>query len=251
MTDALAASRRLRVPLLALGGDFMTGKEMEHRAERFTIPGNALYLRGRVGPLGELTAGTAHGLLAIFPDYAVEGTWSRTADLPASFAAAAYLGACEDWGAGHLAGADGLDEAADAMLRVVDGTWSGTLPILDAWKRAERPTRPPALAAYAAMLLRELRGGLLFAALAVHGLPVPFAVLADPLGGVPRLLRTGWRQELADQLAFRYAEEHGELWRAAEEDTDRAFAARLRAALGDAGAVELADRVEALHAASR
>jgi hypothetical protein len=251
MTDALEASRRLRVPLLALGGDFMTSKEMENRAERFTMPGNALYLRGRVAPLGELTAQAAHGLLAIFPDYAVEGTWSRTHDLPASFAAAAYQGACEDWGAKHLAGADGLEETADAMLRVVDGAWTGTLPIVDGWKRAERPTRPPALTAYAAMLLRELRGGLHFAALAVRGLPVPLAVLADPLGGVPRLLRTGWREELADQLAARFTESHVELWRSAEEDTDRAFAARLQAALGDVGAVELADRVEALHALSR
>ena len=53
------------------------------------------------------------------------------------------------------------------------------------------------------MLLRELRGGLHFAALRAHGLDIPVAVLADPSGGVGRLRRTGWRHEQVDALQAR------------------------------------------------
>jgi hypothetical protein len=253
MTDrtALDASRRLREPLLTLGGTFMTAAEMKAESAPLGLPRGSLYFRGRVGVLGEVTKETAFGLLAIFPAYAVHGTWDGTAQLPAAEAVRRYRAALAAWARHHLAGQPHLDELAAAMFAVVDAAWTGTLPLVDAWRRVDRPTDPAERAAHAAMLLRELRGGLHFAALAVHDVPVPMAVLADPLGGVPRLLRTGWRPELAEELAAQFRPEHAERWRAAEDDTDRVFADRLRDALGDEEAGVLADRVAAVEAARR
>ena len=247
----LDASRRLRVPLLELGGRFMVAAEMKAEAQPLGMPRGALYFRGRVGVLGEVTAPTAHGVLAIFPERAVLGTWQSTAGLPAAAAVQRYRAANAAWGRNHLAGRPGLTETAARMLAVVDADWTGTLPLVEAWRQVPRPTEPAELAAHAAMLLRELRGALHFAALAVRGVPVPLAVLVDPLGGVPRLLRTGWSQEEADDLVARFRPEYEDRWRDAEADTDRAFADRLRAALGAGGAAELAGRAEQLADAVR
>lgn len=248
---SLDASRRLRVPVLGLGGTFMTAAEMKAEAAPLGLPAGALYFRGRIGVLGDVTAQTAHGLLGIFPAPVVHGVWASTAALPAPVAVERYRAAYAAWGRAHLTDLPGLAEATAAMLRVVDGTWTGTLPLADAWARVERPDEPAERAAYAAMVLREVRGGLHFAALALRGVPVPFALLADPLGGVRRMLRTGWTQELADELTAGFTPEHARRWRLAEDDTDVAFAGCLAAALGEDGAAELADRLAALHAASK
>jgi hypothetical protein len=241
---ALDASRRLRVPLLRLGGDFMVSPEM--KAESLGHGRAAMYFRGRVGVLGEVTVDTALGLLAIFPADLIHAVWARTAELTAATAAERYGAAASAWGRTHLAGRPGLIETAERMLAVVDADWTGTLPLVDAWRRAPRPSAPAELAVHAAMLLRELRGGLHFAALNVHGLPVPMGMLADPLGGEAFLRATGWSQEQIAELVDEYRPEHAERWQAAEDDTNRAFADRLRAALGDGGATVLAEQVERL-----
>lgn len=249
MSDALAASRRLRVPVYVLGGGFMIGPEMRAEAATVGTRRGSLYFRGRVGVLGEVTPTTAAGLLAIFPDRLIQDTWTDTVELPTASAVERYRAANAAWGRAHLAGRPGLGETAARMLAVVDTDWTGTLPLVEAWRRVPRPAEPAELAGHAAMLLRELRGGLHFAALAVRGVPVPLATLVDPLGGVPRLLRTGWSQAEVDELLARFRPEHADGWHAAEEDTDRAFAARLTAALGADGATDLADEAEALAAA--
>jgi len=78
-------------------------------------------------------------------------------------AVAAYTRVIETWGTGHLAGAD-------------------------------EPRRTAELA-FAVMLLRELRGGLHFAALRAYGVGVPDAVTVDPTGGRrrKRWTRPNWR----------------------------------------------------------
>ena len=246
MSDALAASRRLRVPVYVLGGAFMVGAEMKAEAATVGTRRGSLYFRGRIGVLGEVATTTAAGLLGIFPDQVIQDAWAETAELPTASAVERYRAANAAWGRAHLADRPGLAGTAARMLAVVDTDRTGTLPLVEAWRRVPRPTEPAELAAHAAMLLRELRGGLHFAALAVRGVPVPLATLVDPLGGVPRLLRTGWSQAEVDDLVARFRPEHTAGWQAAEDDTDRAFAARLTAALGADGATVLADEAEAL-----
>jgi hypothetical protein len=244
MGDAVEVSRRLGGPLFALGGAFMVGPEMKAEAAAVGTRRGSLYFRGRVGVLGELTAETSTGLLAIFPEWLVRATWTDTAELPTATAVARYRAANAAWGRTNLADLPGLTGTAERMLAVVDADWTGTLPLVEAWRRVPRPTDPAELAAHAATLLRELRGALHFAALAVHAVPVPMAVLADPSGGVPRLLRTGWPQDQVDELAARFRPEYADGWLAAQEDTDRAFAARLTGALGPDGAATLADEAD-------
>src|SRR5262249_60009438 len=84
-------------------------------------------------------------------------------------------------------------------------------------------------AAPALAVLRELRGGLHFAALRSHRLEIPLAVLADPGGGPARLRRTAWEEDAIAQLQQRAAAtpDLQSRWRAAENATHAAFADQL------------------------
>lgn len=248
VTTATDTARRTALPLQRVGAAFMIAPEMKVEAAALGMARGPLYFRGRVGVLGDVTAEAAYGLLSIFPEYAVLGTWGSTSGLTPAAAVERYRAANVAWAHNHLTGGPDLAEATTAMLAVVDAAWTGPLALADGWKRQPRPTHPVEAAAHAATVLRELRGGLHFAALALHGVPVPMAVLADPNGGVPRMLRTGWQQEQVDELVAAATPEHQERWRAAEDDTDRAFGAALTTALGADGATRLADQLDALSA---
>ena len=94
-----------------------------------------------------------------------------------------------------------------------------------AWRAQDRPDDTSGHAAYLVMLLRELRGGLHFAALRAQGIEIPVAVLADPNGGVTRLRQTGWRTEQIEGLQERAARvpDLAARWTAAEQMTDAAY----------------------------
>ncbi|MEV8443142.1 hypothetical protein AB0425_37675 [Actinosynnema sp. NPDC051121] len=94
------------------------------------------------------------------------------------------------------------------------------------------------------MVLRELRGGLHFAALRAVGLGVTQAVALDPGGGRGRLLRTGWRPEDAEALPASVADRPDlrDRWRRAERSTDDRFA-DAPAVLTGAERAEFADRL--------
>lgn len=240
-----------RVPLLALGGDFMTGDEIGEQAKELGIPKGGLYFRGRVGVLGDLTATAAHDLLAIFPAWLIDRTWTSSASIPAPRAVEAYTASCHDWGRRHLADLPAGERLADLLARAVDGVEPVGAVLARAWQHAERPDDVPARAAHAAMVLREVRGGLHFAALSLVSLPIMRAVVADDLGGAGRMRRTGWSKEAIAEIVDSARSDDKERWREAEAATEAAFVGVLGDALTVDEMNELGGLVLDAYAASR
>lgn len=228
-----------RVPLLALGGDFMTGEEIGARAKELRIPKGGLYFRGRVSVLGDVTPTTARDVLAIFPAWLIDKTWSSSANLSREAVMQAHVDACHEWGRTRLAGMGECARLGELLVRAVDGTHPAGAVLARAWQQAERPVDAPALAAHAAMVLREMRGALHFAALSLVNLPVTRAALVDDLGGASRLRRTGWSREETTALVADAQEGDAERWAEAESATDAAFLAAVGEALGESGTNEL------------
>lgn len=246
MSITLDVSRSTAAALVRIGGRFMNGEHMDTAAEAYRLPGTALYFRGRIGAVGEVSAPVAISLLGLFPRWVVELAWEETKALPAVAAVHGYVGACTSWGSVALAGLKHADRLVELAEEVVDRAESTALPLFAGWRAVSRPAPGPGRAAYALMLLRELRGGLHFAALRAAGLDVPLAVIGDPIGGLPRLHRTAWRPEDIEPLQRRAdaVPDLKQRWNAAEETTSVAFAGCL-AVLTQDQVKELADAITA------
>jgi len=249
---AVDIARDTGTALVDAGGRFMTREEMSAQAKPFGMPAGGLYFRGRAGALGDVSATVATSLIGIFPSWVIELTWRDSAALPAHVAVAAYIRANAQWGRAHLAALSGAERLAELAERVVAAADASALPLFAAWREQPRPDDAPARAAFALMLLRELRGGLHFAALRSAGLDVPLAVVTDPRGGEARLRRTAWREEDLAPLLARADATPGlhDRWAAAEEATNVAFAAHLDVLTDDEQA-ELAELIHAAAEASR
>src|SRR5205823_1024038 len=102
-----------------VGGRFMNGKYMDAAAERYGMPGTALYFRGRIGAAGTVPAPVAVSLLGLFPRWVVEMTWEETAAFPAKAAVPAYVGALTAWAGDNLAGLDGTDRLVELAEKVI------------------------------------------------------------------------------------------------------------------------------------
>jgi hypothetical protein len=235
--------------LVDVGGRFMTSPEMAAEGTPFGMEAGPLYFRGRTGIVGAPGPAVAESLLGIFPRWVIDAVWESSAAHPTADLVAAYARACAAWGRRHLADRPGAVDAVPLMERVVDAADASALPLFAGWRDAPRPDDAPARAAHLLMLLRELRGGLHFAALRAHGLDVPVAVLTDPRGGDARLRRTAWTDPDIEALRARAVAvpDRTARWAAAERSTTAAFAERVAvlepaARAGLASLVEAADR---------
>jgi hypothetical protein len=211
--------------LVETGGRFMTSKQMESAAEPFGMKSGAFYFRGRAAAMGDVTAPVAAATLAIFPTSLISTVWERSAAMPAQVALTGYQDACLLWWQQYFAGFEGAARLGELAARAVDAVDPSGLALFAAWRAQERPDDTSGHAAHVVMLLRELRGGLHFAAVRAHGIDIPVAVLADPHGGVARLRRTGWRHEQIAELETR-AQAMPDLsarWSAAEAMTDASY----------------------------
>ncbi|ROP39659.1 SCO6745 family protein [Saccharothrix texasensis] len=238
----LSTARSTRDALVGRAGSFMTSPELAAREEAAGLPPRTLYFRGRTAVLGNPPPGVVASVLGIFPEWLVQAALVRT--LPAERAIEAYLGACWDWARDHLGGTPEPARFAELAFTVVDGADASALPLFRGWREVARPDDGPAALGHALMVLRELRGGLHFAALRAVGLGVTQAVALDPGGGRGRLLRTGWRPEDADALLTAVAgrPDLAARWRQAEQATDDRFDDAL-AVLTDAERAEFAARL--------
>jgi hypothetical protein len=250
--DAVPEPGGLGAALVDVGGRFMTAPEMAAAAGPFGMTAGSLYFRGRTGVLGAVSPAAAEALLGIFPRWVLDVVWQSSADHPVDDLVSAYARALAAWGRARLAGLDDPARLVGLAERVVAAADPGALPLFAGWRAADRPADPPARAAHLLMLLRELRGGLHFAALRANGLDVPVAVLADPRGGEPRLRRTAWTEPEIEALRERAARVPDRVarWSAAERATGRAFAAQLEV-LTEPERAELATLVAAAKAASQ
>lgn len=246
--DRSTSAHRIRGPVVTLGGAFMTAPEMTAEESDLGLPRHSLYFRGRSAVLGDPPPHVVAALFAIFPDWLIERVISSaTPAVPAAHAIAAYSRACATWGCRTFADTPATARSAALLYRLVDAADASALPLVAGWRAQTRPDDAPARLAHALMVVRELRGGLHFAALRASGLGVTEAVVAEPGGGRGRLLRTGWVAEDADMLIAR-AQARPDLMdrrQRAEQSTDESFGLAL-AALSDAEVEELRDLCDGL-----
>lgn len=239
MQTVQSTAHDIRGVVQRLGGAFMTSEQLAAREAEAGLGPRALYFRGRAAVLGSPGPAVVTELFGIFPAWVVEALVPAANEAVSDDAAvAAYLVGLWDWSREHLPVDHRL---ADLLLRVVDAADAGALPLFAGWRAAVRPIDASERVGHGLMLLRELRGGLHFAALRAAGLTIPEAVVLDPDGGRSRLLRTAWRPEVADRLiAGVEARPHlAQAYQAAQRATDDRVDEVLAAALDDRERAEL------------
>lgn len=227
--------------LARVGSKFMVSAEMTQRGEAIGLAGSALYFRGRMAALGEANAVAAAEIMGIFPTSLIGHLWAKSADIPASAALSAYTEVCADWGRERFVGLSDPGRLSELASAVVDRTGISSLALFGAWRQAPRPQDPLGQVAFMLMLLRELRGGLHFAALAVHGLEIPWAMVANPdMSSPENFEKLGWRaaEIEAVQRAAADVPRLAERWAAAEALTAGSFQERW-SALAEAEQQEL------------
>lgn len=224
--------------LHALGAPFMVSTHLQQECRAVGMAEHTLYFRGRVGPLGDLTASSAAQLLAVFPHPLVAAVWSRTVAVPAADATPAYLRACHAWGRDRLADDDDTRRLAKILAPAAAAATSDHLPLANAWSQVELPADAPARLAQAAMVLREIRGGLHFAALALQNLPIRRALAINEENQPGRLARTGWRPDAVREVLAESQPGDRELWSEAETSTGTALRRVLSEVLDDATVAE-------------
>lgn len=224
MTETAAFAAVTREAVKA-GGRFMTAREMKNAGEPWGVNRVQLYLRGRAGAAGEVSSTVATSLYGMFPAWLIDLTWQETTALPAAAATTAYATACWEWGRKRVASLAGSEDLAELAERIVDSADASALALFAAWRSWQRPEDPPARAAHAVALLRELRGGLHFCALRGRGLDVPAALIADPEAGPEQMRKTGWSDDDIAALGHRAAAipDLATRWARAEHDTNAAM----------------------------
>ncbi|RZS40936.1 hypothetical protein EV193_103254 [Herbihabitans rhizosphaerae] len=244
--DHVKVAEEIRPVVQRAGGRAMTGPEMAKQEARLGLPDKALYFRGRSAVLGDPPPAIVVEVFGLFPAWVVEALLPvATRKVNATEAVHAYSAALWAWSRTNLSTVDEPARLAELMLRVVDAADASALPLFAGWRVAPRPDDPVELLGHAINVLRELRGGLHFAALRANGLGVRDAVVADPDGGRGRLRRTGWRDADADELIAN-AERIPDLadrWAAAQRLTDELTGQALAVALDSTELAELRDRV--------
>ncbi|OLR90807.1 helix-turn-helix domain-containing protein [Actinokineospora bangkokensis] len=216
---AVSTAADTRDVVHGLGGAFLTSPELAEQEAAAGQPAGVLRLVGRASALGAPTPAVATEALGVHPAQVVEQAHADCT-LLAEDALAAYLEGLRQWSATALAGATTPDRTADLIFEVVDHAGAGGLLLFAGLRAADRPHGGPQRLGHALMLLRELRGGLHFAALRACGIPVPVALLADPRA--EPLADLGWTPAEVDALTAAAAalpHLHAR-WEAAEEATN-------------------------------
>ncbi|MET8846591.1 hypothetical protein [Amycolatopsis sp. NPDC004625] len=242
---------RIRPVVQVLGGKFMTSPELAAVEAEAGLPPRSLYLRGRSAVLGDVPPKVAAELFGIFPHWLFEFVLPpAVAVLDAPAAVRAYAESSARWSRVSLSAVSDPGRLADLLFRVVDAADASALALFAGWKNAERPSGDVERLGFALMVVRELRGGLHFAALRALGLSVPEAVIADPEGGRERLLRTAWPEDAANELTAAAGRKPDlrDRWRRAESMTDARMGELLASALTGPQRAELDRRLAELAA---
>ena len=160
--DATTAASTIAGPLGNLAANFYFSPEATARGDAIGLDVISLYGAGRASMLGGVDPDTADGVFYFFKPGMVAGVVARGRSLAAEDAiAAAHLGAADDYADAHLAGVDAatLNAFTDSVNALAATVPSGSSPLFDGYRAAPTPTTDAARAYRAAILLREVRGG--------------------------------------------------------------------------------------------
>ena len=191
------------------------------------------YFAGRAGVLGEAEASTVNSAFAVFEPNAVKMFWDQgRAVHGAAGGAKLYSEQVVEFAAAYLSGADGLDRIGELGEKIIQSAPDSGIPVFAGWRAMPLPEDAPGRALQVMFVLRELRAGIHFQALALSGVsPVEAHMLNK---GAEYCKIFGWAEPFADGA------DKKERYEQASEATDRRMAEIVGAALTIEEAAELA-----------
>ena len=160
--DAMTAASTIAGPIGSLGGNFYFSPQAAARGEAIGLDVVSLYGAGRASVLGGVDPEAADEIFYFFKPGMVAAVVSRGRSLAGEDTiATAHLGAADDYAEATFADVDSATLAAftDAVDALAATVPSGSWPLFDGYRSAPAATTAPARAYRAAILLRELRGG--------------------------------------------------------------------------------------------
>lgn len=191
------------------------------------------YVAGRGGVLGEATGVTVSSVFVVFEPTALTAMWDEgVAVRGASGAAQLYWEQTAGFGRRYLSEARGLERIAALAEKVIAATPIAGLPLFAGWRAMPLADDAAARALQVMFVMRELRAGVHFNALAISGIT---PVEAHMLNKGPHYASMfGWSEPFADgaDKKDRYAQ--------IEQQTNRRMAELFSAALDPTEAAELA-----------
>lgn len=191
------------------------------------------YVAGRGGVLGEATGAVVSSVFAVFEPTSLSAMWDEgVAVRGAAAAARLYWDQTAGFGRKYLSGAQGLDRIAVLGEKVIAKTPIAGLPLFTGWRAMPLAEDADARALQVMFVLRELRAGVHFNALAISDVtPVEAHMLNK---GHQYTTMFGWPEPFADgaEKKDRYAE--------IEQATNRRMAEIFAAALDPAEIEDLA-----------
>jgi len=230
----LEAVRAAGPPIEEIGTLFMLHPDTFAQSTAHGYPHPfAGYFAGRGGVLGEADAGTVDAIFAIFEPNAVKTFWENgVAVHGAAGGARLYAEQVAEFGRLHLKGADGLDRIAELGEKIIEAAPVTGLPLFAGWKRMPLAEDAEARAMQVMFVLRELRGSVHMAALAVAGLTPVEAHLLNK--GAHYCTMFGWPEPYSS------AEDKRPDKQAAEDATNRRMVQIVGTALSAEETAELA-----------
>jgi hypothetical protein len=215
VTDALDTVVAAKPVVTGLGGAWMISSEAKAAGKVHGYRGWQLYLVGRAGVLGDVSADVVHATLGfLHPDLVRTGWDAGRAVAPLAETVGRYVEVCRSWGRNRYAGLAEADRLADLLHRVVHAADPAGWPLFAAWRAQPLPDDGQGRVAQLLHVLREHRGGAHLAAVRQAGLAPLEAVLAGG-GGAPNATFFGWPDPLPPST-----DEHRARLAAAEAATD-------------------------------
>lgn len=244
--DSVTVARSLRGSIGMLAMAWLINDETNARAAELGLgaAGRGAYAVGRLGVLGDCPPDAVVSAAYFWePDLMRSMVADGRAAARPSEGAAIYTRICQEWGAKHLAGMDGVERLGELLTKVVDTASPLGAPMFVGWRDMPRPADPgPAHTFQLAQVMRELRFSRHCVAVQASGLTPLEAIMAGPAGEWNAKM-FGWPEPYPDVSHLADARDE------AEALTDRLHAADLDVLTDDerAGLRELAKAARAHH----
>jgi Helix-turn-helix family len=199
--DAITCTARTEATIVTVGGAFMLDPVTTELGSTLGLDFGEFYGLGRGGVLGSVDADVVASAFVFFNPAIVRAIWEAAiAKRDPADAAAVYADACQSWGRDRIGSADGLDELAPLLDRVVAGASPIGAPLFAGWRAVPLPEDAAGRVMHQLHVLRELRGGLHGCAVLAAGLsPLEALIVNSP----DQAALFGWSEPLPDPEPLR------------------------------------------------
>lgn len=199
--DSVTVARSMRGSIGMLAMDWLiSGATTEKAGARgLTVEGLGAYGLGRLGVLGDCPVDDVVAAAYFWePERMREMVVAGRAVMTPTEGAAIYCDICQQWGAEHLAGMDGVERLGEILEKVVDSASPAGAAVFAGWRAMARPDQPgAALTFQLAQVMRELRFGRHIEAVQAAGMSPLDAILCGPAGEWNAEM-FGWPRPYAD-----------------------------------------------------